>query len=89
MADLTECPVCLDEYKDPKLLPCNHTLCLNCLENLQRTKQKGKKGSHLKCPICNTIHEVPERGVTSFTENQHVIELISKNQVYHNIVLFS
>ena len=78
MADFTECPVCFDEYKDPKLLPCNHTLCLNCLEKLT---QKGMKGIHLKCPICNTVHEVPERGVTSFSENQHVIELISKNKV--------
>ena len=85
MADLTECPVCFDEYKDPKLLPCNHTLCLKCLESLQSKKQEGQRGWYLKCPICNTKHEVPERGVTSFMENQHAIELISKNQVQHNM----
>ena len=29
------CPLCNREYKDPRVLPCTHTYCLNCIrENL-------------------------------------------------------
>ena len=71
---LRECPVCLLEYKDPKLLPCTHTVCLKCLEGL------NNKGV-VKCPQCNVEHKVPARGVKAFTENQMVVELLAINQV--------
>ena len=28
------CSVCLDEFKDPKVLPCCHTFCKQCLEKI-------------------------------------------------------
>ncbi len=31
---LTVCPVCLTEMKNPKLLPCTHSLCLTCVRTL-------------------------------------------------------
>ena len=29
-----ECAICCEEYKDPRALPCLHTFCLGCLEQL-------------------------------------------------------
>ena len=29
------CSVCLDDFKDPKVLPCCHTFCKKCLEKIQ------------------------------------------------------
>lgn len=59
------CPVCLDRYKQPKLLPCQHTFCLHpCLTNLyDRTSRK------VKCPECRSLHNVPMNGVDSFPNN--------------------
>ena len=31
---LLECAICLERLKNPKMLPCQHTFCENCLQNL-------------------------------------------------------
>ena len=31
---ITECPICHEDFKKPKLLPCSHCYCLECLEQL-------------------------------------------------------
>ena len=79
MADITECPVCLDEYQEPKVLPCSHTLCKFCLETLPKSNKKGKL--QLCCPICTTKHNLPNRGPTGFPNNQAMEQLIANNQV--------
>ncbi|XP_045179116.1 uncharacterized protein LOC123538799 isoform X2 [Mercenaria mercenaria] len=50
-----ECPVCFDRFNIPKVLPCQHTFCANCLEGL------NDRGS-VKCPECRVIHTVPPNG---------------------------
>lgn len=40
------CSVCLDDFKDPKVLPCCHTFCKHCLEKLS----KGESSSCIKKP---------------------------------------
>ena len=29
--ELVTCPICCDRLKSPRMLPCQHTLCFNCL----------------------------------------------------------
>ena len=55
-----ECGICLDEYKDPKLLSCFHVFCKQCLEPLvlQRREQ-----SLLDCPNCRHTTVLPPQGV--------------------------
>ena len=43
------CSVCMSSFTDPKILPCFHTFCLHCLNELQRTS--GKHGE-ISCPEC-------------------------------------
>ena len=60
--DLT-CTVCLDHFKEPKVLLCCHTFCKGCLERiLEKSKDKAK----LVCPKCRTEHKVPENGPEEF-----------------------
>ena len=58
------CPICLDQYISPKILPCLHPFCHQCLEGLPLHPQ-GKK-LFLSCPTCRTPVELPTTGVTGF-----------------------
>ncbi|XP_059924245.1 E3 ubiquitin-protein ligase DTX3L-like isoform X5 [Gadus macrocephalus] len=43
-----KCPVCMDQITNRRMLPCNHALCKECLENL--VTQMGPT-----CPICKAL----------------------------------
>ena len=53
------CSVCMSPFTDPKILPCFHTFCLHCLNELQRTS--GKHGE-ITCPECRKKFQVPGSG---------------------------
>ena len=53
------CSVCMSTFTDPKILPCFHTFCLHCLNELQRTS--GLRGE-LTCPECRRKFQVPGSG---------------------------
>ena len=53
------CSVCMSPFTDPKILPCFHTFCLHCLNELQRTS--GKHGE-ITCPECRRTFQVPGSG---------------------------
>uniref|UniRef100_A0A8R1DF06 RING-type domain-containing protein n=1 Tax=Caenorhabditis japonica TaxID=281687 RepID=A0A8R1DF06_CAEJA len=61
---LLTCPICLDRYKQPKLLPCQHTFCYPCLESCADTLHRN-----LKCPECRAEHNIPYDGVKAFQPN--------------------
>ncbi|XP_070182869.1 transcription intermediary factor 1-beta-like [Littorina saxatilis] len=42
-----ECPVCHDDFTNPKLLPCNHLACRDCV--LSWLQKEGGQGG---CPLC-------------------------------------
>ena len=55
-----KCGICLDEYKDPKLLSCFHVFCKQCLEPLVRHEREQ---SLLDCPNCRHTTVLPPQGV--------------------------
>ncbi len=51
--ELLECSVCLERLDcTSKVLPCQHTFCRRCLEEIVSTK------SELRCPECRTLVQV-------------------------------
>ena len=48
---LKECPVCQEEFTDPRVLPCDHSLCVDCIGHI-------RKGPTIKCPECNAVHDM-------------------------------
>ena len=53
------CSVCMSPFTDPKILPCFHTFCLHCLNELQRTSAKH---GEISCPECRRKFQVPGSG---------------------------
>ncbi|KAH6939023.1 hypothetical protein HPB50_015611 [Hyalomma asiaticum] len=62
---LLTCAICLDRYRNPKLLPCQHSFCADpCLEGLQDYARR-----QIKCPECRAEHRIPYNGVQTFPTN--------------------
>ncbi|XP_067027954.1 E3 ubiquitin-protein ligase TRIM71-like isoform X2 [Acropora muricata] len=54
-----ECPLCLDTVKNPKTLPCLHSFCLECLDELANFARRQLK-TKIKCPVCQTSFPIPD-----------------------------
>ena len=48
------CSVCLEPFKDPKVLPCLHSYCHVCIVNLA----KNANSNTINCPECRLTVEV-------------------------------
>lgn len=57
------CSICLERYKEPKGLPCQHSFCKACLEKTSRSFRHGKY--FLKCPSCRMFAQLPDNGVSA------------------------
>ncbi|XP_066267557.1 tripartite motif-containing protein 3-like [Branchiostoma lanceolatum] len=60
------CSICLDLFTRPKALPCGHTFCQDCLENVAGT------GGTVKCPNCRRQVRLPPQGVAGLPDS-HII----------------
>ena len=67
-----ECGICHNQYKDPKLLPCFHVFCKQCLERLE---QKKDSQSVLQCPNCRRTTALPLLGVSGLQSDFHANHL--------------
>ena len=53
------CPVCLSQFDSPKTLPCLHSFCLKCIQQLPVDLEKGKHV--ISCPTCRKTAQVPNK----------------------------
>ena len=63
------CGVCSKSYKDPRMLSCLHSFCLQCLHH-----EIGKSGSQqmFQCPICERNTSIPLGGASVLPQNLHL-----------------
>ena len=54
-----QCPLCLETVKNPKTLPCLHSFCLGCLEEVANFA-RGQQQTTIKCPVCQTSFPIPD-----------------------------
>ena len=54
-----ECPLCLETVKNPKTLPCLHSFCLECLDELAHFARRQLQTT-IKCPVCQTSFPIPD-----------------------------
>lgn len=59
-AKTTECPVCLEDYQDPRTLPaCGHSVCAGCV---QKIIDAPPKRTTVACPECREVSRIPKNG---------------------------
>ena len=74
-----ECSICLDTFKQPKLLPCFHVFCKSpCLEKLV-----AKDGHSLTCPTCRHIVPLSEKGVDGLQSDFHIDRLFEIRDAFN------
>ena len=73
-----ECHICHNRLEDPRLLPCDHTYCRFCLDDLLEFHENGK--ASIKCPLDCCDGEI-EFGTNETTKN------LPKNLALNNIMV--
>src|SRR6218665_2321025 len=68
LKEITECPICMNVFTDPRVLPCIHTFCLDCLKRISGTAQNGTEDK-LPCPSCGNEFLIPADGINGVPKN--------------------
>ena len=63
------CQMCSGPFSDPRILPCLHSFCCQCLH---REMEKVGPQKSLQCPTCLRNVPIPVGGVSAFTQNLHL-----------------
>ena len=75
LEDQLTCAICLDSFKDPKLLQCFHVYCKDCLQRLVVQDHQGQLS--LSCPTCRQSTVLPQAtGVSGLQSAFHVHHLL-------------
>src|SRR4051812_29710670 len=69
--EIAECCICTDLFTDPRMLPCLHTFCLNCLN-----QTTVKAGDSMPCPLCRSPFVVPSEGMIGLPKNFFMKRLV-------------
>lgn len=69
-----QCSICMDGYKNPRMLPCIHSFCLQCLEK----RKSGLQNQSFTCPKCRKPTTLPENGVKDLPSNFLLVSLMER-----------
>ena len=72
------CHVCLELYKKPKILPCHHAFCQDCVGLCPRQFREGKY--FLKCPTCSKPAQIPDGGAPALPPAFSINKLFELHQ---------
>ncbi|XP_013398854.1 tripartite motif-containing protein 2 isoform X2 [Lingula anatina] len=64
--NILTCPICLETFDDPRVLPCYHTFCLGCISDHARVE--GQRTS-FHCPMCRETIDIPKGGLRNLKKN--------------------
>ena len=84
LEDQLTCPVCLDQFTDPRTLPCLHSFCIQCLKGVP-LDLKGNSKRTLSCPTCRTEADLPQQGVDAFHKAFHLNNLIEVHELMKKV----
>ncbi|XP_064617392.1 tripartite motif-containing protein 54-like, partial [Liolophura sinensis] len=82
------CPICVETFRKPVMLPCQHSFCRECI-GVYADKSKpgqtdevstGSEGVHqlISCPVCRTPTSLGREGVAGLPHNFHLAEIVER-----------
>ncbi|OWF54246.1 tripartite motif-containing protein 2-like [Mizuhopecten yessoensis] len=85
---LLECPICLEQLRQPKSLPCLHSFCMECLGSYITKELSGKmaSASSFSCPVWRKVTEPvnqsegKESWADQFPTNNLAVEILHQLQ---------
>ncbi|VDI33771.1 Hypothetical predicted protein [Mytilus galloprovincialis] len=83
--DIITCTICLEQFNNPKYLPCLHTFCESCIATYITSVFK-KDNTSIGCPVCRAKVSVPvgltpEEWAKQLPLNFLLVGLIEKHKV--------
>ena len=69
------CAICLDRYTEPRTLPCLHSYCKECIDQLP-IKVGNERRHVVKCPSCREPTRLGERGASALPAAFHINNLL-------------
>lgn len=83
LIDEMTCPVCLELFKEPFMLPCSHNFCASCLKQLllANSIRNVSDNKNLICPSCRRITKIEDAKPNLVVNNMvSKITLLQKKQ---------
>ncbi|XP_051762292.1 E3 ubiquitin-protein ligase Midline-1 isoform X1 [Ctenopharyngodon idella] len=79
------CPICLELFEDPLLLPCAHSLCFNCAHRIlvshcSSFDESTKPYSAFQCPTCRYVITLDQQGLDGLKRNVTLQNIIDRFQ---------
>ncbi|XP_053328444.1 probable E3 ubiquitin-protein ligase MID2 [Spea bombifrons] len=78
------CPICLELFEDPLLLPCAHSLCFSCAHRILvsgcATSEIVEPVTAFQCPTCRYVISLNHRGLDGLKRNVTLQNIIHRFQ---------
>ncbi|XP_028397056.1 transcription intermediary factor 1-beta-like [Dendronephthya gigantea] len=79
----SQCSACLELLKDPRTLPCWHSFCKVCLEDIVKScRDKAPDGRHIRelpCPNCHQTFTIkPQKQAPDIRQNPFIRNLVEE-----------
>jgi hypothetical protein len=75
-----ECSICYGVFQDPRNLPCGHTFCLQCIQNIVHAAVKHNGNAtvdKIPCPQCRTQFSEGSQNLQDLPKNYILADLMS------------
>ena len=70
---MLECPICQEQFTEPRVLPCQHTFCLHCLGKIREHQSTTES---IPCPVCRATYHLSTAGIDDLPKNIFAANLI-------------
>ncbi|XP_066919906.1 uncharacterized protein [Clytia hemisphaerica] len=71
LSEMNKCPKCNEQIRDPRMLPCHHTFCADCIREMIGSATRNE----FLCPLDRTTIAVPPLGMDAFPPDNRMKEL--------------